>query len=567
MLELPTDRPRPPVRTTAGAVHRRDLPADLVRRLTGAGQEHGATLFMTLVAAVQVLLSRYAGQRDVAVGTVISGRDRAELEHLVGFFVNTVVLRSDVDGARTFGEFLAEVRETVLDAFAHDEVPFDRLVDELQPERDPSRTPLVQAMVVLQQTHGAAARGRWTADHRVRPAAAVGPLRPRRRVPAPGRRAGPGHRVQHRPVRRRHDRADGRAPARCCWTASPPTRAAGWPTLPLLTDAERHQVLVEWNDTDSPVPAATVPELFEAQVAADPGRPPPWCPTAAQLTYAELNARANRLAHRLVGLGVRPDERVGGARRCRARSSWWWRCWRCSRPAGPTCRSTRELPAERMRSGAGRGRTPVLVTDGAWRDRPPGRPPWTRRSGGRAGTRRRGRTRSPIGDRCDPDNLAYVDLHLRLDRHAQGRRGARTATWSALAFDRAVPAAARTSGSLVHSPLAFDASHLRGVGAAAERRPGRRGAAGRAGRRHALRRLVDRARRDRAVADRRACSAWSRRTRPAACAGVREVWTGGDVVPAAARAPGAGRLPRAAVVVNGYGPTEATTFATVVPDA
>ncbi|MGH3991835.1 MAG: condensation domain-containing protein, partial [Pseudonocardiaceae bacterium] len=149
-LELPTDRPRPLLRSTSGAVHRHDLPADLVRRLTAVGQAHGATLFMTLTAAVQLLLSRYSNQQDIAIGTVTSGRNRAELEKLVGFFVNTLVLRSSVEPTQEFGDFLAAVRETVLEGFAHDEVPFDRLVEELQPARDPSRTPLVQALVVLQ---------------------------------------------------------------------------------------------------------------------------------------------------------------------------------------------------------------------------------------------------------------------------------------------------------------------------------------------------------------------------------------------------------------------------------
>ncbi|HEX2300787.1 MAG TPA: amino acid adenylation domain-containing protein, partial [Pseudonocardiaceae bacterium] len=150
VLELPTDRPRPAVRTTNGAVLRRDLPADLVERLTRVGQAHEATLFMTLTAVVQVLLARYSGQRDIALGTVASGRNQAELENLLGFFVNTLVLRSRIEPTEPFSEFLDRVRETVLDAFAHDEVPFDRLVEELQPARDPSRTPLVQAMVVLQ---------------------------------------------------------------------------------------------------------------------------------------------------------------------------------------------------------------------------------------------------------------------------------------------------------------------------------------------------------------------------------------------------------------------------------
>ncbi|MGH3620872.1 MAG: amino acid adenylation domain-containing protein, partial [Sciscionella sp.] len=150
-MELPTDRPRPPVRTSVGAVHRRDLPASLVRPLRRLGRRHGATLFMTLTAAAQVLLSRYAHQRDIAVGTATAGRPRSELEGVTGFFVNTLVLRSWLDQELGFSEFLCQVRETVLQAFAHDEVPFDRLVEHLQPERDPSRSPLVQAMVILQE--------------------------------------------------------------------------------------------------------------------------------------------------------------------------------------------------------------------------------------------------------------------------------------------------------------------------------------------------------------------------------------------------------------------------------
>ncbi|MGW4109866.1 amino acid adenylation domain-containing protein [Actinosynnema sp. NPDC004786] len=150
-LDLPTDRPRPPLRTTAGAVLRRALPADLVRRLAGVGRAHDATLFMTLTAAVQVLLSARARQRDIAVGTVSSGRDRADLERAVGFFVRTLVLRSWVDPDLPFTAFLDQVRDTTLEAFAHDDVPFDRVVEELRPDPDPSRTPLVQAVVALHQ--------------------------------------------------------------------------------------------------------------------------------------------------------------------------------------------------------------------------------------------------------------------------------------------------------------------------------------------------------------------------------------------------------------------------------
>ncbi|NBH05022.1 condensation domain-containing protein, partial [Amycolatopsis sp. SID8362] len=151
-LELPADRPRPPVRTTEGEWLGFDVPAGVAAKLRELASAQGGTLFMTLVAACQVLLAQWAGQDDVAVGTVTAGRDRAELERLVGFFVGTLPLRSTVDTRRSFREFLAEVRETVLDAFAHQDVPFERVVDAVQPVRDPSRTPVFQAMVVLQNT-------------------------------------------------------------------------------------------------------------------------------------------------------------------------------------------------------------------------------------------------------------------------------------------------------------------------------------------------------------------------------------------------------------------------------
>ncbi|MFI0212742.1 condensation domain-containing protein, partial [Streptomyces diastaticus] len=155
-LELPCDRPRPSVRTGTGAVHTFAIPAATATGLARLGREHGASLFMLLTAATQLLLGRWSGQRDVALGTVTAGRDRPELEDLVGFFVHTLVLRADVDGAATVGDFLAATRTTVLEAFDHQEVPFDRVVDAVAPERDPGRMPLVQAMVVLQGATGSA---------------------------------------------------------------------------------------------------------------------------------------------------------------------------------------------------------------------------------------------------------------------------------------------------------------------------------------------------------------------------------------------------------------------------
>lgn len=155
-LELPADRPRPAVRTGRGAVHTFAVPAATATGLARVGREHGVSLFMLLTAATQLLLGRRSGQRDVALGTVTAGRDRPELDDLIGFFVHTLVLRADVDGAATVGDFLAATKATVLDAFDHQEVPFDRVVDAVAPERDPARMPLVQAMVVLQGATGPA---------------------------------------------------------------------------------------------------------------------------------------------------------------------------------------------------------------------------------------------------------------------------------------------------------------------------------------------------------------------------------------------------------------------------
>ncbi|HEU0088339.1 MAG TPA: non-ribosomal peptide synthase/polyketide synthase [Pseudonocardiaceae bacterium] len=308
VLELPTDRPRPHLRTTSGAVHRRDLPADLVAALTRVGREHDATLFMTLVAAVQLLLSRYIHQQDIAIGTATSGRNRRELENLVGFFVNTVVLRSAVNGARTFREFLTEVRETVLEAFAHDEVPFDRLVEELQPQRDPSRTPLVQAMVVLQNAI-------------VRPREVDGLRITEHDLPRPSARFDlvveflPRDDSLSLVLEYNTDLFDtataermaGHLQMLLAGIVTEPRRPLA--ELPLLTEAERQQLLVEWTDTGQAVTPVPLAELFEAQVRRTPNLPAV-VSDGGVLTFAEVEARANRLAHLLIACGAGPERVV-----------------------------------------------------------------------------------------------------------------------------------------------------------------------------------------------------------------------------------------------------------------
>jgi amino acid adenylation domain-containing protein/non-ribosomal peptide synthase protein (TIGR01720 family) len=307
-LELATDRPRPPVQTKNGALLEFSVPADLTDRLRAVGRRQDGTLFMTLVAACQVLLHRWSGQDDIAVGTVSSGRERAELERLVGMFVNTLVLRSRVSDEQTFTEFLAGVRDTVLDAFAHQDVPFERVVDEVQPERDTSRTPLFQAMVVLQNLRNQVP---------VLPGLAVEELA----LPVTTASFDVSLDFLERDggllgvFEYNTDLFDAATVARLAkhvlvlltGIVDDPDRPLG--ALPLLPESERHQVLEAWNDTALDVPALTFPDLFEAQARRTPDVTALVCQDVA-LSFAEVNMRANRLAHHLIAAGVGPERMV-----------------------------------------------------------------------------------------------------------------------------------------------------------------------------------------------------------------------------------------------------------------
>nr|WP_030410856.1 non-ribosomal peptide synthetase [Streptomyces sp. NRRL S-1448] len=308
-LELPTDRPRPAVRTKNGALLEFSLPAALTERLRETGRRADATLYMTLLAACQVLLARWAGQEDIAVGTVTAGRERPELEQLVGMFVNTLVLRSRVRAEEPFDALLSQVRGTVLDAFGHQDVPFERVVDALQPERDTSRTPLFQVMVALHNLGGRAPQLPGLDVETVQP-----PVRNATFdlgldfVEQDG--GGLTCFVEYHTDlfdRDTVERLTGRLRLLLEAVADDPGRPVG--ELPLLSDAERHQVLEEWQGATLPVPAATFPELFEAQVARTP-HATALVARDATLDFAELNTRANRLAHHLISLGVGPERVV-----------------------------------------------------------------------------------------------------------------------------------------------------------------------------------------------------------------------------------------------------------------
>ncbi|MGH3823001.1 MAG: amino acid adenylation domain-containing protein, partial [Pseudonocardiaceae bacterium] len=311
VLELPTDRPRPAVLTSAGALHQFMVPAEFTSRLKELSQRQDGTLFMTLVAACQVLFSRYSGQDDIAVGTVVSGRERAELERLIGFFVNTIVLRSHIESEHSFAHFLTQVRKTVLDAFVHQHLPFERVVDDLAPVRDTSRTPLFQAMVVLQNTpgHNPELTGLDVSGVALPTTTTQFDLTVQFHETGSALAATLTYNTDLFDATTIQRMAQHLLVLLAGIAADPDQSVA---RLPVLTGVERDQLLVGWNDTDRAVPGATLPELFAAQVAADPRAEAVRCGPAT-LSYAELDQRANRLAHWLITQGVGPERLVAVA--------------------------------------------------------------------------------------------------------------------------------------------------------------------------------------------------------------------------------------------------------------
>ncbi|MFF5532690.1 non-ribosomal peptide synthase/polyketide synthase [Streptomyces cinerochromogenes] len=308
-LELPTDRPRPQVRTSAGETTRLVVPAGTVRRLTRLAREHGTTLFTTLVAAAQAYLARISGAEDIAVGTVTSGRDRPETQGLVGFFVNTLVLRSRAETEEPFTGFLTAVRQTVLDAFAHQDVPFERVVDEVDPVRDPSRSPLFQVMVVLQNTPAAALDlpGLDVTD--------VEPDSEQAAFDLTLEFAETGSGDLHGLLTYNTDLFDPATAERMAGqlgtllhaVAEHPDRPLG--ALPLTSDDELKNLLEQVRGTFRPVPESTLPALFERQAARTPDAVA-LVDGDRELTYAEVDRAANRLAHRLLRDGVGPERIV-----------------------------------------------------------------------------------------------------------------------------------------------------------------------------------------------------------------------------------------------------------------
>ncbi len=328
LLELPTDRPRPSIQKFRGSTERFQLTPALTQKLKVLSQQSKSTLFMTLLAAFTVLLSRYSGFEDIVVGSPIANRQRSELESLIGCFVNTLVLRTKLTENPTFVEVLDQVRQTALDAYTHQDLPFEKLVEELQPERSLSHSSLFQVMFILQN----APRGpqelpglKMTPLKRGKAVAKFDLSLSMAEVKADNLHSPDEKTVgEAQPstaliggLEYNSDLFDAATIARMAQhfqtllegiVTAPEQRISD---LPLLSPQERHQILVEWNETESEYPSAQcIHQLFEEQVEQTPDAIA-LVFEDQQLTYGELNARANQLAHYLRSLGVKPEVLVG----------------------------------------------------------------------------------------------------------------------------------------------------------------------------------------------------------------------------------------------------------------
>ncbi|HEU4880715.1 MAG TPA: amino acid adenylation domain-containing protein [Longimicrobium sp.] len=318
LVDLPTDHPRPAVHTYQGSREPVELSGELLERLRALGRSEGATLFMVVLAAFQVLLSRYSGSDDIVVGSPIAGRTRDEVSGLIGFFVNTLVLRTDVSGDPSFRELLRRVQEVMLGAYEHQELPFEKLVAELQPERSLSHSPLFQVLFTLDdlEESGSGADGEESGSGAAESSTEGGDpdFAFAKFDLALGLKA--ARRGLHGGLVYRTDLFERGTVQRMLGHLARVLEQAAADAdvrlseLKLLGEAERALVVEAWNQTEAEYPAdRCLHELFEAQVERTPAAVAVVFEDAT-LTYDELDRRANRLAHRLVALGVRPEDRV-----------------------------------------------------------------------------------------------------------------------------------------------------------------------------------------------------------------------------------------------------------------
>jgi amino acid adenylation domain-containing protein len=307
-LELPTDRARPATPSYRGAMESLSLPSDITESLKAFSRDESATLFMTLLAGFKALLYRYTGQADIVIGTPVAGRNQAEVENLIGFFVNTLALRTDLSGNPSFRELLRRVREVAFGAYAHQDLPFEKVVEELQPERNAGRAPLIRAMFVLQNT-------------------------PQEVLELPGLtlswlptaksmaefdwvlNAQETEQGLFISFEYNTDLFDAETIRRLLEQlklllagaiAQPESRVSD---LPLLTDLERRQLLFEWDRSEVTPEGRSVHGLFEEQAARDADAVAVSF-DGERVTYRELDERSNQVAHGLREAGLRPGQPV-----------------------------------------------------------------------------------------------------------------------------------------------------------------------------------------------------------------------------------------------------------------
>ncbi len=309
-LDLPTDHPRPAMQSFSGAKHPFSFSKEFNDKLQAFSRERGVTAFMTLLAGFQILLSRYSNQDDVVVGTPIANRNRAEIEEMIGFFTNTLVLRTRFSENVTFAEILAQVKETALGAYSHQDVPFEKLVEELQPERNLGQNPLFQVMFSYQNTPRRAFElgGLKVSLMDVGEAASKFDLS----LFLSETPEGVGGRVEYNTdlfeprtveaLMRHYQVLMEGAMAR-------PEAKVG--ELPILAEAERRQVLVEFNANEREFRAGMgLHHLLEQAAQQTPAATAVVC-GKQRSTYRELNSRANQIAHYLMKLGAGPGALVG----------------------------------------------------------------------------------------------------------------------------------------------------------------------------------------------------------------------------------------------------------------
>jgi amino acid adenylation domain-containing protein len=327
LLHLPTDFPRPPVQTFRASKVDFQIDADLTQPLRQLSQQAGATLFMTLLAAFQVLLARYSGQDDIVVDAPIANRTQPALEPLIGFFVNDLALRANLAGNPTFLDLLAQVRQTTQRAYEHQDLPFDRLVEALQPQRNLGYNPVTQVVFALQNTPTTAFD---LSGLQVQPVdLEVQQTRMDVEVHLWERSDGlHGSWIYNTDLfaAATIERMIGHFQTLLAGIVADPQQCIA--DLPLLTATERQQILVDWNATQADTPHQSLHQLFEAQAARTPdavavifaedkvtnslSQPVTLSPPhPVTLSYAELNARANQLAHFLQTQGVGPETLVG----------------------------------------------------------------------------------------------------------------------------------------------------------------------------------------------------------------------------------------------------------------